>query len=354
MQRLAKLLLPLLPSTILLLTPPAHAQCSGGLEGALGVALASGGRLHEVTPDAVPTLFGAAECLCDSDDLMLQLALTVVPVGASDGEVWVGAGCDDPAARVGCERIATLSREDLRAATGEPFSVRLSARALFSPLRHDCAAAPSAANGVFVVVGDGACALPLVERSAGPPPVARPDAVASDGALTVSWQPSPGAVAYQVLCADGDGRPTRAAPSPPAYSACLSDGILERRALPVTDSRDDLATSFAGTRGSPTVGIAPFDHLDPQFACSPMLDASALSTTIDHLGDGHAYRLTVLAVDAAGNATPSAVVTAAPAPPQLEPARGCSAAGPPSGSAPVALLLVVALAAFAARRRRIW
>jgi hypothetical protein len=129
--------------------------CSGAMQGmaTLAVADAPGGTFLTVAPSAVPSLFGAAECQCDTTDVNLELRLTQpLPVIAATAEVWVGdSSCELVTTRTstsntGCERIASLSAADLTAAGGGVVHVPLPSRALFSPLRHRCDEQPQAGN----------------------------------------------------------------------------------------------------------------------------------------------------------------------------------------------------------------
>ncbi|MGZ3427630.1 MAG: fibronectin type III domain-containing protein [Polyangia bacterium] len=307
------------------------------------------------------TLFGAAECACNTSDVNLEIKLvTPLPAGLSGtAEVWVGdSSCTNATTRTSasnmtCEKIATLPIQDFTINSNAPFSgieVPLPARSLFSPLRHDCSFQPLAANGVYVFIyADvdnpyATCALSLTESSAPPPaPVDVSATRQDDGSVVVRWTAPPERfvhpVAYDVLCATDDGAPVAGSAAIADFSQCTSDGIV-RRALHYSDGR--VVPGGSAPSSGDAISTPRAD------AVCAHVDSDGRAATIAGLAWNTRYRFAVVAADASGNGAVSAPVTldASTPPPPAPPApthRGCSVGGRGSVTPSALILLAAAL-----------
>ena len=340
--------------------------CSGnsGLVGDVGLAIAdASGSIESIALSSLPFVFGAAECACPNQDVMLDIFLySALPAGTTGtAEVWVGSGCDTnvtartTAGATLCEKVAILDFSQFVAGS-TPSSghlyVPIPTQPLFAPVTHECPTV-NQSNGVYVLLFSGSnaspagppfvsCSLDLQETSVAPDAPANLAATPETDAVVLSWSAADTTFTpiayYQVLCDDGNDEPIARPPSGAVYSVCTADGI-ERRALPL------------GSELQPAPTLA---SLDAAFVCSPPIPpgAGSLSTRITGLTAGKSYRFVVVSIDPSGNATPSAEITAGPLAVQPEPSTGgCSYSG--SGAAtPTLAFAALALALAALRRRR--
>lgn len=327
-------------------------SCTGDLAGTVGLAFQdSGGTFQSVQAASIPTVFGNAECQCQSMDLNLEIQLTrALPLGRlGTVEVWVGTSCDmyparlQPGAR--CEQVGTRDiSEFVTGSSSNRIHIPINAAALFSPNAARSCTIASSNNAVWIFLYTDVsnpfakCTLQLNEVNQGPSPPINVSAGSGDSAVTISWQPPTATqtqpYAFQILCAQGDS-PISSRHADAIYSTCLPGGVLQRRklltggALPTTTpdggtrslSSGDLVplqqagdggVSDGGTDGG--VALGPFATLDVQFICSnpQLVSGNSYSQRISGLKNGTAYQFVVLAIDTYGNATPSPVVTATP------------------------------------------
>jgi hypothetical protein len=188
-----------------------------------------------------------------------------------------------------------------------------------------------------------------------PPPEPDPNSITVEGgdeALMVGWQKLdtsvyPDLIGYQVLCNRGGSLQV-------FDSGSFSPGFTSAVSLVGSGQvTTDMCVSSA-----PGTGI---EALDPNYVCSPLLSTSTSSYRIKILQNQIVYGVSVLAVDASGNASqPPDIFYGTPtgSTQSLRGAAtgGCCAVAPESG--PSATTIVVALAcggvaiALARRRRR--
>ncbi|HEY2744870.1 MAG TPA: MYXO-CTERM sorting domain-containing protein, partial [Polyangia bacterium] len=282
-------------------------------------------------------------------DLELTQALPAGSVGTA--EVWVGTGCDDFATRTNtstpvCEKIASLSIQDLSIEGNGAVEIPLPSRALFSPLMHDCNVGAWSHEVYLVVYDDPAhplasCTLNL--SGGGAPPAAPTDASAErrrNGDIVVSWTPQGtdpnGLDHYDVVCAHAEG-PWALRAGDPYFSACI-DGAIVRRAFFATD----------GTRLTPPASSSSESPLFPPTPAATCGQAQSgdSSLTINGLAvfPDDRFEGVVVHSDALGNGTPSPPFAIGPVP-----TGGCAIGGTPElgplGLVAVALLMLL-------RRRR--
>jgi hypothetical protein len=344
---------------------PEIGTCTGALSGTVGIAVRNQDGTVDTLPSAlVSSLFGAAECACDTQDLNLQVKLTqALPAGTQGSvEVWVGTACDNLAVRTAigstqCERIQTIDIDKLTTLSGvgpEGILVPIPSRTLFSPVVHDCAQASTVTNKVYLLAFTNpttpfaTCTLDLNESTAPPVPVTQVTTTRDprDGAVKVHWLlpdvTSPYyPLGFQLLCADDAGQPIGNQESS-AYSVC-QDGMLARRAL---------SSAHPSTSNLPAT--APLASLSPAYVCSPPVASSQSETVLQGIDPHRAIHVTVVAFDKYGNTSASSVVDVAPLPPApASPSHGCSFAGashtPPLG---VCLLALATLMLLGRARRR--
>jgi hypothetical protein len=353
---------------------PAHAQtgmCSGGLMGTVGIATKqSDGSFLSVAPAAIPFMFPAPECVCDTTDIFIQIQLTMALPTTPSGtlEVWAGNGCDNYTTRTTANQTRCQKLTDLNGATfqtfttgsptaGSPFiNIPISSTALFSPnVTPAVCTTATQTNGIYVLLittdptmPAGMCTLTTLTEQAQPPTAVMPTVASGDGSLTVSWPALPvGSVVakqFQLLCADDAGNPiTDPTQFKRGYTVCIN-GTIERRqdiatsggnvnvdlgtnfdlagmSLPlIPDGQDGTAGTGTGslhTEATPTPPAGLSTTLDPAFICSDIIAAGGQATYTDkvsNLTNGKTYQIVVLSIDQFGNATPSSVLTGTPQP----------------------------------------
>jgi len=321
----------LVTALVILVAPiAARAQtCTGMLAGTIGLALDEGGTASPLPDTVAAHFFGAAECACQASDVRAHIVLTqALPPGASGiVELWEGIGCADYATRTEedspCRRIATPSITDFTTAGVLDYSIS-------SDLCGRSSTALTLIAFTDATQPFATCTLPI-QPTAGRP--AQPTAVGAarnaDGSITVEWQraadnPAAPTTAYQIVCADSDGG--RLVDPPEAdsiYSVCLPNHVLERRTLQVSSDG--------------TLGGGNFAELDHGFLCSPPLAADTTSFVLPAPPAGRGVQLAVVAVDAWGDASASAVATV----PVAMPHGGCSVGGAGVPQAPPFVLFLV-------------
>jgi hypothetical protein len=253
--------------------------CTGSgvmLMGSVGISAPDkNGVLQSVQAAVVPSVFGNAECLCNTMDLNMEIFLTAaLPIGTlGTAEVWVGEGCDVYQQRslqnqTACEKIGTIdiSQFTLGSTTGSNrIEIPIDAAAVFSPNAHVCTTALVSTTVWVFLYSDpsnpfATCKLPLNAANAGPGAPTSPGAASGDGAVTVTWSPPTSTEVqpffFQILCAQvppSDGGTTGTATvvpgkaQDPVYSTCLPGNMMRRRALPTGGSLGTVVSEDGGT-----------------------------------------------------------------------------------------------------------
>jgi len=353
---------------------PARAQdtssgmCTGTVTGYVGLAVPVSGALQGVGSNFVNSVFGAAECDCDTRDVTLQIqAKTAFPTGTTGSlEVWVGNGCDNydtrnNAATTTCERITDLGGIEFNnfvtgmSSTGLNYiNIPIAARKLFSPKVNVCDPTQSQTNYIYVFLSTtdvrnpaATCTLPVKVANLPPSPPANPSATGGEEAVTLRWERTVGGnpiLNYQILCADESGNPVPGLfkDDQQAYSACIG-GAIKRRPFPSTTGTvavDDMGTTTTTDLGTatllwpeqavddlaapdlasgrdmvvPTGPTAFASTLDPAYICSEKLGLATLEYRINGLQNNARYQFVVLAINESGNVAASDLLIASPEP----------------------------------------
>jgi hypothetical protein len=362
---------------VALLAGSAHAQSSmsqggsctsagmagGAIKGNVGLAATdANGDYQGIAPNFLGSVFGAAECECSTNDIVMRIQLTgQYPVGTATGkvEVWVGSGCEDPNRRNNpqlqnvCERIdAPIDFNRFVSGAcpgcGMYIDIPLPARALFSPVAHVCSTA-GGTNSAYVLIfsaqdslnHSAACTVSLPTSGAPPSPPTNANATGGDSAVSITWEPTIGGNPidyYQVLCADEAGnpipglfsdsylqayswcdgttifrRPFQAANAPPVVGdGGTATGDMSVRSTPTplwpTQATGDMGTAdLAGADLAPAGDMATLSgfngSFDPKFICSDRITVSNISYNlrISGLENGKKYQFFVLTVNKYGN-----------------------------------------------------
>ena len=260
--------------------------------------------------------FNLAHCACSQpgatasfveSTFAYELSLVGAPVDRPL-DLWVGARCDDDAARAaGCHRVSTIADLATLAAPArpelgvwdamepEPGANVCDFRALASA---EWAIADGDGDGVY----DYFASAPLAIDALAPPLPTGFVATATPSTIDIAWTPPPDVsdiVAYQVLCATNGGTPASALPPPaPRY---VTGRSLCGLSFDVPLHPSAIATgSFDGTTDVEiSQGIA---QLDPTFLCADVPDPAATHVTLRGLQTRVPNVVLLVAVDAAGNA----------------------------------------------------
>jgi MYXO-CTERM domain-containing protein len=285
---------------------------------------------------------GAADQACAPSDLVV--GVTGRPAVTSDGlslELWVGPDCGDAAARAGRDGTHCLPLGVSDDILGHNFSVA-DARTLFPGLDGVGDAGVDGLLWLVVRAHDATvvdvCQQPIHEERRHPAPPFDVHVTASADGVAIDWSAASPPLATQtatmgffVLCAR-DGQPLQKhAVNTLPYSMCVPDVRLDRVGEPLE-------------RGA----IAGLADGDPAYTCGLGTVTTPHAAVIPP--DDKPFQVVVVAFDAAGNATPSAVIDV----PARHSAGGCSFAHGRADGAALMLIAVafVAFVAFAARRRR--
>lgn len=288
--------------------------------------------LPEKTPDSLWKYFNRAHCVCSrpgsatkSDyretsfayELLLQNQTTLIhrPL-----EIWVGSSCDDSVLRpMSCHRVDSAGISDIASiATTNGVKAEVP---LFDLMNPEPNADPSAAcperavSATLWAIADGDSdgtleyfASKSIETDLLPPP--QPTKFTASGAeeaIDISWDPPSGDTAdieyYQALCATDSGDPGRTDPPTARY---VTPRNLCGAEIDFALSPADVGTAAAGGTDSGTAVsednlIDGLKQLDPTYLCGESAGSTATSIRLEHLKNGEAYTVVLLAVDKFGN-----------------------------------------------------
>jgi hypothetical protein len=338
------------------------ASCSGMIAGATHLGLADASGIINILDDAqAQTVFGSAECGCESSDFYLNVRLTTaLGIGtAGNVQVWVGQDCDKYENRVNlngpCELIASPTIQTFTTASDSSgdIMIPIPSVSLISPNIHDCSPHAATANSVYVLAFTdptapfASCTLPLAQdtREPGKPTNLTAEWLA-DGTLQTSWTPAADGRSYEynLVIATADGQPLRMPPQTfeSEYSMCLPDGRLLRRTLKGADQSGVVTPAPQPQPGDPLVA-------SPAFYLAP---ARGDHTARWNLAQDRGYRLALVATDAFGNATSSDEVQVGANPNLPPPSKGGCTIGGVGGDGLAGLVMTLAALAWALRRRR--
>ncbi|MGE5183457.1 MAG: hypothetical protein ACM31C_15405 [Acidobacteriota bacterium] len=290
-----------------------------------GGTIAFGGLyLHEdgnpqLAPAADPArYFNLAHCACSQlhasgpsfveRTFAYELSLAGAPVDRPL-ELWVGAACDDDAARAaGCHRVTTIA--DL-ATLATPARPELGVWDVMEPEPAanvcDFRALASAEWAIADGDGDGVydyfASAPVAADALAPPLPTGFVASPQRSSIDLAWTPPDDLsdiVAYQVFCATrGAGEPASTRPPPaPRYTTARALCGLSYD-VPLHPSAIDTGFPPPDDIVIPQ-GIA---QLDPAFLCADVPDPTATGVTLEGLQTREPNMVMLVAVDAAGNAS---------------------------------------------------
>ena len=277
------------------------------------------------TADAQAHYFNLSHCMCSQPgaadpsyvegayayQLLLDGATTPVhrPL-----EIWVGLGCDVDATRATqCHRIDADTIADLSAIPAAGVTPIVSLYDLMEPAPTDdtcnSTAAMSEQWAIADTTGSGVydyfSGQPIAIDETQPPLPTGFAATSREGEITLSWTPPPDVsdiAAYQVLCAYGDGSPASlAAPPPPRYETPRQ---LCGESFDITFSPSPVDVGATAVDADEDVPIMQsLAQLDPSLICADVADPTASSVRIRNLPDNQLFVVMVLAIDHAGNAS---------------------------------------------------
>lgn len=287
--------------------------------------------LPEKTPDSLWRYFNRAHCVCGQPgvatktdyaettfayELLLQNQTTLVnrPL-----EIWVGASCDDAVMRpMNCHRIDSAGLSDIASiATTNGVKPEVPLFDLMNPEPTVAAGAACperalSATQWAIADGDGDgtpdyfASQSIATDSLPPPQPTNFKASGAEEAIEISWDPPSGDTAdiayYQALCATDAGDPGRADPpaaryvTPRTLCGAAIDFPLAPAAIDAATTGDDpgMAVSEANL-------IDGLKQLDSKFICGESAQATATSLRLEHLKNGEAYTVVLLAIDKFGN-----------------------------------------------------
>ncbi len=227
-------------------------------------------------------------------------------------DIWVGAGCDDPAMRAAqCHAIASAQIPDLHAIGGGA-SVVVPVYDLMEPepMQAGCDARALDATEWAIADGNGDgtpdyFVSQAIATDALPPPLPTDFAVTGTaGGLEISWTPpadTSDLAAYQALCTTDLGNPATDRPHAARYTTgrmlCGVSLDVPLHPSPISFAGDDGAD--AATDVSLSQGLA---QLDPSLLCGDTADPSATHLVLDPPTRDRPLIVVLVAIDHAGNA----------------------------------------------------
>lgn len=287
--------------------------------------------LPKKTPDSLWNYFNRAHCVCaqpgaatKSDyaettfayELLLQNQTTLVhrPL-----EIWVGASCDDAVMRpMNCHRVDSAGLSDIASiATTNGVKPEVPLYDLMNPEPTVAAGAACperalSATEWAIADGDGDgtpdyfASQSIATDSLPPPQPTNFKASGAEAAIEISWDPPSGDTAdiayYQALCATDAGEPGRSDPPAARYVTprSLCGAAVD---FPLTPAAIDAATNSS----DPSMAVSEANlidglkQLDATFICGESAQATATSLRLEHLKNGEAYTVVLLAIDKFGN-----------------------------------------------------
>jgi len=282
-------------------------------------------------------------------------------------EIWVGAQCDQAAARASsCHQIASATIADLSTipAAGVAPSVPVYDLMEPEPGASTCQLR-ALASGEWAIAdgnGDGTydyfVGQPIATDAQAPPLPTGFTASPGAGSIELSWTlPADlsDVAQYQVLCATlGGARATLTAPPAPAYTTARNL-CGESQDVPLVPSHVDTPSPDgvdANIDITPPQGLA---ELDPAFLCASVADPTATSLRISALPSAGPYLVEFLAIDAAGNPAATYLYPAIAAePPDHHAGCTCASSDPRASLLPLAMLALGLRLPFRTRLQRLF
>jgi hypothetical protein len=396
LRRLVAAVLPLLFAGV------AHAQMStsatttctaGAMMANIGLVVPFNGSAQNIASTSNTTVFGIAECECQTNDILLQLQITMAyPQSMANGQLqlWAGPSCDNQLNRTNgtCSQITSSTVNFNSFVTGTTstsayLNINIPAGPLYAPsMIGTCPMGQQLANNFYLLFAPPGtdittmpqvCSITLGQNTQTPFAITSVNVSAGDSAVSLNWTAPVGVgeqvpFEYQVLCADANGLPIPGQnTSDRGYSVCLN-GAIQRRtnyviagsgATTTTDDAgtpqptpdlgpkepappalgpDDVHTDAVGDMGVADGGVVITDStfattLDPAFLCSGEIKPTGtqLSFRVSGLTNQQTYQFVVLAIDQSGNAIASPVLLGTPTPTEDLYTRYRDAGGTASG-----------------------
>ncbi|CAN5844733.1 hypothetical protein BH11MYX3_BH11MYX3_13850 [soil metagenome] len=280
----------------------------------------NGSTQEPSTPDVQRSYLNLAHCVCSQSNageetkLSYEMKLST-PTGVhSAGELWVGTQCDDDTVRsMMCRQVGAIGDIELLATRPENRDWNLYEVINGTDNTAACQQREGDAFAWVLVDSNGDNVYDyFANQSIGksavvagidtqPPPL--PTGFTGDsaeGAVRLSWTvPESRATDihyYQALCVGPDGAPAVEKPASPRYQTARNLCDVEQD-IELTPT--DLESADTGTVTLP----AELAQLDPAFICGDSTESTASEMLITGLKNDVPYRIVLLSIDNAGNAT---------------------------------------------------
>ncbi|MBL0212617.1 MAG: hypothetical protein IPQ07_01900 [Myxococcales bacterium] len=283
--------------------------------------ITEGGSSQEPsTPETLRSYLNLAHCVCsqsgqgDQTSLTYEMKLSVSTGAHRPGELWVGTQCDDDTVRsMMCRQVGAIADIDLLATRPENVEWDLYEVINGKDNTAACQQREGDAFAWVLVDSDGDNVYDYFNNQAigkttnvsgidtQPPPIpSQFSGDSAEGAVRLSWKvPESRATDvyyYQAFCVGPDGQPGGSSPPSPRYQTVRTLCGLEQD-IELTPS--DIASEDPGAVTLPT----ELAQLDPAYLCGDSTEATASGMLITGLQNDVPYRIVLLAIDNAGNAT---------------------------------------------------
>ncbi len=276
------------------------------------------------TPDKLREYLNLAHCVCSQSaagkeqSIFYEMGLTVVQPMSRPAQLWVGSACNMDNTRADtCRQISEIQDINALATAAQRFEF-----GIYDIIngKENTVACKAREGDAFIwalvdnggdgsidyinsqAVGKKATDTALTGVDTQPPPQPTEFGAASaEGAVRLTWTAPtvrPTDVKYyQAFCMDSSGAPVLTNPPEAHYQTVTS--LCDLPSNEVVIDPVDVTT----VDGTPATIPTEFSNLDPAFICGEVSEQTATGMLISGLKNNEPYRVMVLAIDPAGNAS---------------------------------------------------
>jgi hypothetical protein len=282
-----------------------------------------GSRKEPSTPDKLREYLNLAHCVCsqagagDEQSVYYEMRLSMVTGQHRPAELWVGSSCNEDDTRpTTCRQIGAISDIDTLNTSAQQIEFGI----------YDVINGKEAGAGVACKVREGdALVWALVDNEGdggidyinsqavgktdmvtgvdtqAPPSPTNFSGASAEGAVRLSWtapvERPTDIKYYQAFCMDPDGAPALSDPPEAHYQTVSSLCDLPSNEVVITP------VDIVADGGTPATIPDEFTNLDPAYICGESDEQTATGMLISGLKNNTPYRVMVVAIDPAGNAS---------------------------------------------------
>lgn len=282
-----------------------------------------GTRKEPSTDDVLRQYLNLAHCVCsqsqagEEQSIFYEMQLTATTSKHLPAEFWVGTSCNEDSTRANtCRKIGEIQDIDVLATSPQQYEFGIYDVVNGKNTGAGIACDNREGEGVVYALVDnnGDQAIDYIStQSVGkqntvtgvdtkPPP--RPtdfSGASAEAAVRLSWtapiERPTDVKYYQAFCMDPDGAPALTSPPKARYQTVSSLCDLGATGVEITEA--EITTEDGTAATIPT----EFTNLDPAYICGESSEQTATGMLIEGLKNDVAYRVMLVSIDPAGNAT---------------------------------------------------